>query len=50
MTKKYCKVSVIKREEDKENERGVWQNKILSSEVDTRGKGQMGLKNEQEGI
>lgn len=40
MTKRYCKVSVIKREEDKENERGG--SGISCDEVDTRGKGQMG--------
>lgn len=46
LTKRYCKVSVIKREEDQESERGGCGGERCS-EVDTRGKGQMEPKKEK---
>lgn len=48
LTEKSCKVRVIKREGDRENERG--ESRIRCSEVDTCGNGQMEEKNEQERI
>lgn len=48
MTKLFCKGGVIKREEDREDERGG--RTIRCSEVDTCGNGQMAQINEQVGI
>lgn len=48
LTERYSKVSVIKREDDEGSERRG--GRIRCSKVDTRGKGQMEGKNEQERI
>lgn len=48
LTKRYCTIEVIKREDDEEGGRGG--GRIGSSEVDTCGKGQMEEISEQERI